>query len=180
MSKKSRLPKYKQRLGHVDLAGNRVLTKTQMKVLAVLIDPEHFKKGSRAKIKAAGCSTYQYYKITRDPTFSDLVTKCLMQMVQGEAGPILQTAIDSAKIMGREGFPDRRMLLEMLNFYKPKQQVIQTGPDGGDIRHTVKHEFDQEKFKRLYLSRTGHGSPNGDEAAARDGGSEPLHPGSTN
>lgn len=180
MGNKKSKKKYNQRLGRVDMSGNRILTKTQLKVLGVLLDPKYYNATGTEKRKAAGCSIYQYHKIMRDPTFNDLVTKCLLSMVHMESGAILQTAIDSAKIMGREGFPDRRMLMEMLNFYKPKQQVEHTGKDGDDIRHTVKHEFDQAKFKELYLQRTGHRGGDGDAVASRNGGSEPLHPPSSN
>jgi hypothetical protein len=174
------MKKYKAKLGRVDALGNRILTTCQQKVLAVLIDPKYFKLTNRKKIKAAGCSVYQFYKIMRDPTFHEYVHRGLMEMLHGEAGPIMQTAIRSAQIEGRDGFPDRRMILEMLNFYKPKQQVDMNTRHDGEV--TVKHEFDQEKFKELYKRRTGFADRNRDgaETATENRLTQSVHTDSTN
>lgn len=147
--------RYRQILGRVDMDGNRILTRTQKKVLAVQIDPAYFKKSNREKIEAAGCSVFQFYKIMRDPTFNQLIHSMLFELVRGESGPILDAMVKSAKLIGREGFPDRRMALEMLNYYRPKQELQHTGPDGGPIQHEVEHGFNPDKFKELYLRRTG-------------------------
>lgn len=158
----------------------RIPTRTEEKVLAILVNPEHFRKTNAQKIALATCSCYQFYKIMRNPWFQKQVKDAALQLLHGQVMGVFDAAIETAKEVGRDGFNDRKMLLEMAGYYNPTATVTMqhTGADGGPIEVEHRHEFNSKRFQDLYLRRTGR--TGGIETSARiiesNGNRESVHP----
>lgn len=95
------------------------LTRSEQKLLAVLTDPKYFGANNAGKAEAAGISDRLLYQIVKRPHFKAAMKDFLTNYLTTQNGPILDAAVQTAKEKGRDGFNDRKMLLEMSGMYEP-------------------------------------------------------------
>lgn len=114
-------------------AGTRAkLSQQQRAVLEVLINPAFFGKPNRVIGEACGIDGERVRRIKGERAFRDALQEALRAAIQPMLPAILDATFRSAQILGREGYGDRVLLLEMGDLYKRRRQVEQTG--------TVQHE----------------------------------------
>jgi hypothetical protein len=106
---------------------NRILTRVERNVLAVLINPAYFHALDAEKCKAAGASESRFYQVKGDPWFQAQLRDAFLSFVQESVGPIIAASIDTAATSGRDGHPDRKMLLEMAQLYTPNSKIEHAG-----------------------------------------------------
>ncbi len=92
-------------------------------MLRVLHEPKNHDKTQRDKQKLARVSESTWHKIIRDPWFKQQEAELCRIYLQAELAPIMKASIDTARKPGRDGFADRRMLLETAEVYVPRSQV---------------------------------------------------------
>jgi hypothetical protein len=92
---------------------NRTLTRGEKLVLAVCINPEHFKSTDTQKIAATGISRSRYYAIIADPWFHKQIQSATMNFIGLRIAPIVEAAVSTAMVKGKDGHQDRKMLLQM-------------------------------------------------------------------
>lgn len=108
------------RAGGAEMKENDSLTRAERAVLRVLIDPTYHEATNAEKIQAAGVSEAQFYRIVRKPQFREQEKAAFFDLIQTRLGPIIEAAMKTASMEGRDGFNDRKMLLEMGGMYTPK------------------------------------------------------------
>lgn len=85
----------------------------ERKALLVCADPQYFGKSHVDMAAAAGLTGRQLTRCKRNPAFSRAVMELTFRRC-GEALPaIVAATVKSALIPGRDGFPDRQLLLKM-------------------------------------------------------------------
>lgn len=110
----------------IDSVENRRMSNAERRLLRVLADPHHYDASNAERAKAAGISESRLYDLLRDPWFRDQEKQLMRGMVQTELAPIVRASIDTAKKPGRDGFNDRRVWLETVELYQPRQQIDHT------------------------------------------------------
>lgn len=110
----------------VDSAQNRVLTRKEKAVLAVVTDPALSQATNKEKAKLAGVSPRHFYQIMADPYFAQVQRNECKSFVRSRMQVYLQAMDATAGKAGRDGFNDRRLAFEMGELYTPRQQVDHT------------------------------------------------------
>ena len=101
----------------------RALSASERKILRVWADPAYYASTDTECIKAAGVGRATYYKAKQTPALEGerqrICREMLVQGLRGAYGAMIETAGSP----GREGFQDRRLLMEMAGEYTPRQAV---------------------------------------------------------
>lgn len=109
----------------------RMLTAVERKILVVLQNPKYFVATNEEKIKAAACSRGSFYTTIKDPWFEKQLYNAWKDYTKDLIGPILAAAVALALEPTRDGFQDRKMLLEMSGIYAPVQK--HANADGSNL-----------------------------------------------
>lgn len=92
---------------------------TEAKMLLVLADPKLMNATTTEKIKRSGVSRATWYRHRNDPLFRARMGHAVREALDEHLGPILHSLAESAKAIGREGHPDRKLYLELIGEYDP-------------------------------------------------------------
>jgi hypothetical protein len=92
---------------------------TEAKMLLVLSDPKLMNATTTEKIKRSGVSRATWYRHRNDPLFRARMGHAVREALDEHLGPILHSLAESAKAIGREGHPDRKLYLELIGEYDP-------------------------------------------------------------
>jgi len=84
------------------------------RLIVVLNDPTHFGKSLAAKAKLANVSFGLAYKLLSEPWFCAKLDEVLIATIRAEMPAIVVAAIQGARWVGRPGYQDRQLLLEIL------------------------------------------------------------------
>lgn len=106
-----------------DLSLNFRLSRCERRVLAVISDPMQAEATVEQKAKQCGMTERRFYQIMRDPRFVRYWRGQVANVVQSRALRYIEAADQLAAKPTRDGFNDRRMLLEMAGHYVPRQQT---------------------------------------------------------
>lgn len=101
---------------------NRTLTRTEGKLLDLLLDPATRHLKQKEIYTRAGCSKSRYWTIMQDPWFQEQRRNLLRTMVQEQAAAFVKAAADTAATPGRDGFQDRRLLLTLSGDHVERRQ----------------------------------------------------------
>jgi hypothetical protein len=99
------------------------LTPAERRILAVLCDPKMYDRTETDRIAAAGVSRSRYYELLRDPSLHAIQREILSQTIASNVAAVVDKSITQAVTTGRDGFQDRKLLLEMGRFYTPHSQI---------------------------------------------------------
>jgi len=102
--------------------GEREFTNCERRVFETITNPQYYRLVNGRKIEAAEVSKRQYYRIMAKPWFREQIKAWFLSTIRNDIGPVVKAAIDTAKIRGKEGQLDRKMLLEMSGLYEPPKQ----------------------------------------------------------
>ena len=91
----------------------------EAKMLLVLADPTMLNATTTAKIKRSGVSRATWYRHRNDPLFRARMSHAAREALDEHLWPVLHSLAESAKVVGREGHPDRKLFLELLGEYDP-------------------------------------------------------------
>jgi hypothetical protein len=107
---------------------NRRLTRAEQNLLAVLVNPAFNQPDTtnEQRFNAAKISESRFYGIMTDPWFKEQHKNAVFQMIRSNVGSIINASVKTAQQEGRNGFMDRRMLMEMSGMYVPKQAFDHT------------------------------------------------------
>lgn len=110
------------------------LKTAERKLLAVLADPRNIGQTAVVLSDLAGIGRTTYYTLLRNPEFNRKRNEVLMGVLR-DISPQIKAMMDTAKMEGREGSNDRRLLFEMAGVYRPKQtiEVSSTAHVDGDM-----------------------------------------------
>jgi len=123
----------------------RIFKLTEQAILAALIDPEYFGKTMEKKRQATAkhlstrkpVSKAIWMKTLKDEWFRNQVAEITIRGIAEHLPEVLSAALVMAKTPTREGFQDRRMILEMAGLYQHHQSVS----IGGSVDHQHQHEM---------------------------------------
>jgi hypothetical protein len=101
------------------------LATAERKVLALLVDPKNLGRTAVELCDAAGIGRTTYYKLLKNPEFNRKRNEVLLAAIR-DVSPVLKALVNTAKIEGKEGAADRRLLLEVAGIYRPRMTVEQT------------------------------------------------------
>lgn len=134
---------------HADASGApaatvRELTTREAAVLEVCCDPAFYTATQADKAKKAGISEGTWRKIVRDPWFANVVATRVLTVLTEHLPDLMQKAIESARVEGRDGHHDRRMLFTMAGMAGSKS-IVHSG--------TVTHEHHAERLTEALTRR---------------------------
>jgi hypothetical protein len=109
-----------------DRSINRMLTRKERAVLRVICDPALCEATQAERAKQAQVSIRQYFSILADPWFREQHRVAINRHVQERVGRLIEAGYQTAATPGRDGFQDRRMLLEMTGHYVKREQIDHT------------------------------------------------------
>jgi hypothetical protein len=107
-------------------AEQRSLTRKERAVLAIICDPSMADATNRERYAKAGLSERRYYEILADPWFNEQHRRMIQSVVKERVGRLIEAGYQTAATPGRDGFQDRRMLLEMTGHYVKREQIDHT------------------------------------------------------
>ena len=97
-------------------------TQSEIKLLEVLQNPEHYKKTVTEKCRIAEIDTATYYRAMAKPDFCEYYNNLIKANLKNSVAEILQATKDfGTRFPGNH--QDRKILLEMAGAYTEKQQV---------------------------------------------------------
>lgn len=105
---------------------NRTFTRVERKVLEAITAPALANATNEERFAHAGVSKTRFYGIMQDPWFRKKHREFIHNHVQGRIAELVNASANTATTPGRDGFQDRRMLLEMTGHYTPRQQIDHT------------------------------------------------------
>jgi hypothetical protein len=120
------LPVQAKRAEYGDRVENRKLTRGEVAVLRVLMDPSNAEKTDIDRMKLAGVGNDTWYRVVRDPYIQRKQREMAQEYIRSAVAPMLKQSIQVATSEKRDGFNDRKLLLEMSGFYVPRQQIDHT------------------------------------------------------
>lgn len=100
-----------------------ILSRARRKLMLVLSNPDFANATVREICEAAGVSKATYFKAMRDPEFHKEHNNWIRSTITNRLYKILDSAIQTATTVGRDGFQDRRLLFEMAGHYNPHQEL---------------------------------------------------------
>lgn len=102
---------------------NRSFTRKERAVLEAICNPALRDVTVSERAKAAGVSERRYFEIMKDPWFRRQHREYIQATVQERVASLVDASAQTAATPGRDGFNDRRMLLEITGHYVPRQQT---------------------------------------------------------
>lgn len=146
-----------------DVASDPKLSPAAKRVLLALFDPAHFGASYPELAEATGCSERQIANIMTQRVFADAVKAIFNRQLSRSAGAILDAAVKSALIPGRDGYQDRKMLLEMAGLYTgPVRRHVHEGKIG--VEHQVGSRLTRALSLREQVVRQIEQAGEGDDA----------------
>lgn len=115
------------------MAEDRQFTRCEKRIFEVLTNPEYYNWTTTCKIEKTGVSRAQFYIIMGDEWFRKQVKNFFLQQVATDIGPVIDSALQTSKIVGKDGHADRKMLLEMAGQYEPPRQNVDHTTNGKDL-----------------------------------------------
>jgi hypothetical protein len=100
----------------------RQFTRLERKIMDCLLDHDTTYAKVDDICKAVGCSRNGYYNIMRDGWFQEQRRNLLRDMVQQQASVFIKAAAETAATPGRDGFQDRRLLLNITGDHVERKQ----------------------------------------------------------
>ncbi len=119
---------------YTDERGRRMiykLTAAENALLRALGNVEGQYETEVAWAAAAGVSQGTVSRALSRPGFVEHLQRWHLARLHGKAKAIVDRSVEEALA---DSFQDRRMLLEMIGIYKPRQRTEVTGADGGPVR----------------------------------------------
>jgi hypothetical protein len=104
----------------------RSLSRAERRVLESICDPNHRNITVSERCKAIGIGESRYFEVVRDPWFRAQHREAVRRAVDERIASLVNASADTAAVVGRDGFNDRRMLLELTGHYVPRQQIDHT------------------------------------------------------
>ncbi|MFA5153983.1 MAG: phBC6A51 family helix-turn-helix protein [Clostridia bacterium] len=95
-------------------------TPAEIKLMEVLLNPEHRMKSVTDICKTANISRQHYYNIVKKQEFNELCKQTATDLVKAEILPLIYTGIKEAK---RGSFQHWKVLMEMAGLYSEKQNM---------------------------------------------------------
>lgn len=114
-------------------------TNAELKLLEVLVNPEHYRKSITDKCSIAGVDRTTYYRAYNKPGFRELVAKRAQDLVLEYVLPTIH-AFGKQAMLG--SFQHGETILEMANLYKKTTRQELTGKDGGPIKTETVNPID--------------------------------------
>lgn len=96
-------------------------TKSEKKLIEVLIDPRNIGKNVTELCSLAGVSTKVYYKAKKKEGFIEYINDLNFELLKGKVADILNATYIHA--LSEKGHQDRKMLLTIFGIYSDKQEV---------------------------------------------------------
>jgi hypothetical protein len=109
-----------------ELAQNRTLTRAERRILESICDVSQRDLQVDERCKRIGVSRTRYFQIMSDAWFRSQHREYIRRSVQERVSALVGASYDTAVTPGRDGFNDRRMLLEVTGHYVPRQQIDHT------------------------------------------------------
>ncbi|MDK2932392.1 MAG: hypothetical protein PWP27_202 [Clostridiales bacterium] len=106
------------------------LTKTELRLLEALINPENRYKSITDICKIADCSRVFYYDCFKKKEFVEVYEQLSKDLVKQCIAPVINAFIKEAK---RGSYQHGKTLLEMAGLYNEKVNHEHTGKNGGPI-----------------------------------------------
>ena len=100
---------------------------SEIKLTAVLMDPAKAKLTGVEKAELAGISERTYRRLMADPEFVQSVRDQFLSRVFEQVAPIVDAAERVAVVPTKDGFNDRRMLLEMAGLVETTANARHSG-----------------------------------------------------
>lgn len=120
-------------------------TKSEIKLLEVLVNPENMWLSVAEKCHLADISRNTYYKIMKKDQFISLLNKATMEIVKGSVADVINATYAFA--MSSKGHQDRKMILQMAGLFSDKKEVELTGQVGLDLN--TKKQVANEYMSKL-------------------------------
>lgn len=109
-------------------APKRQWTEVEWRILEVWADPASWKLKADARARRAGVSAATMNRHWRDnEELREEAKRLALQALEGGLAPVYKALLETASRPGREGFMDRRLLLEMTGQYTPRSQQQVSG-----------------------------------------------------
>ena len=108
-------------------------SRAQWRVFAVVTNPKHFRKTRNQQHRLAKVSRSRFYAILADPEFRQATHEHVLTRLCSAGAKIINAAVESSLLPGRDGHQDRRMLLTMAGLYSDKQTI----EHGGSVEHRL-------------------------------------------
>jgi hypothetical protein len=118
--------KGQQGLRLADDEQNRTFTRVERKVLEAITSPDLANATNEERYAHAGVGKTRFYAIMQDPWFRRKHREFIYNHVQARIAELVNASANTATTPGRDGFNDRKMLLEMTGHYVPRQQIDHT------------------------------------------------------
>lgn len=103
-------------------------TPAQVKLIEVLVNPEHFKKNITEKCRIAGVDRSVYYDAIKKPEFKKFLKEATIDILGSEVADVI-TAVKKYAISDPKCHADRKMWLELTGLYKNEQNIKVTKDD---------------------------------------------------
>lgn len=122
-------------------------TETEKKLLEVLLDPANYNLSVTNICKKAGVVRQSYYDAMKKPQFREYMNEITRDVLKGKVANLINAAYKFA-IADIRGHQDRKMLLEMVGEYTPKEKREITGET--TVNNNVKLDnLSYEQLKEL-------------------------------
>jgi hypothetical protein len=136
------------------------LSFTAMKVVELCASPEYYQATPRQIAAAAGCSASHVRNLRSDPKWQAAFYALISRRIQKYVPELIDKAMESARLPGKDGHPDRKMLLNMAGITTAAVQ-----------RHEHQHQHSASDRLQRALERSrqrGEKILDGYQAAAQD------------
>jgi hypothetical protein len=100
----------------------RKLTRLEGRVLELLLNPSTRHEKKKDLCELSGCGKTRFYQILKDPWFEQQRRAGIQAIVKEQAAEFVAAAAATAKMPGRDGFQDRRLLLSMSGDHIERRQ----------------------------------------------------------
>ncbi len=104
----------------------RTFTRKERAVLEAITDPATRNMTNAERAALAGVSDRQYYQIMARPWFRARHRNIIQGHVQSRVADLVEASAVTAATPGRDGFNDRKLLMEMTGHYIARQQIDHT------------------------------------------------------
>jgi len=96
---------------------------TEVRIIESLADPKQRPLTIEQRCERLGISRSTWYRHMEDPLFRARATAAWRECCRDRLGEVMESLLNSAIIVGREGHQDRKLLLELLGEYTPGLKV---------------------------------------------------------
>jgi hypothetical protein len=98
------------------------LTKTEERLLEVMLNPNNVGKSISELCQLAGISRVWYYKLMEKESFKRHLTKTANELIKDKLLPVVNATLKYA--LQEKGHQDRKLILTMANMYRDKSENI--------------------------------------------------------